>query len=79
MSTLDELPEELVDRTIRYAADDGVTLANLSLVSRRFHRITEPHLYGKITFQCCFERNRIVRTNLVDLVRGFEHRPFLTK
>lgn len=54
MVAFDMLPEELIDNifaTLKECQPDARTLAGISLVSKRFHRIVEPHLYSDIAIK----------------------------
>ncbi|KAF2109427.1 hypothetical protein BDV96DRAFT_651863 [Lophiotrema nucula] len=77
MATLNTLPEELIDRTIQLCVegDSVTTLASLSLVSKKFHRITEPYLYSRITVKLFRLWGHIARTNMHSVLCSFTARP----
>ncbi|ORX95305.1 hypothetical protein BCR34DRAFT_607986 [Clohesyomyces aquaticus] len=77
---MDDLPEEMLNLIVTELsaskdgnrAQDAAALLSLSLVSRRFHRLAEPHLYAHVRINMRTE-------SPLRLKRTLEARPGLTK
>lgn len=80
MAGLNSLPEELLDkilRCLRVGPVDTKAMATLSLVSRKFHRIVEPHLYHNITASCFHSDHGHTQGNIHDLTQTLSQDPYL--
>ena len=84
MATFENLPEEIIDRISAYLVDHHSTtnnetlVANLSLVSKKLHRIAEPHLYHTIRLK--FDTvDTFVMPDWYCLLSTFEKKPQLAQ